>query len=89
VSAFYVGQRVRFVGLPAETSTVKTGACGIFKGAHPLAEIFTKPNTVLVVMDEGQDFGCLPDELVPVVPPHEPAELTVEELLPFLELAPA
>lgn len=94
MSRFFVGQRVRLNWKRAEsTSPVSAGSEGVvvligpFRAGDliPSGKRVPFNSDVLVNWVSGNKTLAIYDQLTPILPDgHRPAELSVEELLPFL-----
>ena len=93
MSAFFVGQRIRKVRGP---NGVGTTGCVVGVGVHDAA--VERGYSMRVLCDKAwrgasgrmwpksHVAACNPDDWEPIIPDgHRPAEISVEELLPFLK----
>jgi hypothetical protein len=85
MSAFFVGQRVRLVAIRRATNQMwRAGEEGRVAEKGP--SWLSVPSDWMIVLDNGVHGYVLEDQIEPILPSgHQPAELTVEELLPFLK----
>ena len=85
MARFFVGQRVRFVASRYEIGRKFIGQEARIVAAIPDPRIGIN-SEFGVVFDSGATASVCAYQLEPTIPSgHQPAELTVEELLPFLK----
>lgn len=87
MSRFFVGQRVRIVDCddPSDLEAMRLVGCEAVVDSIDIVNEEGDPGNIGVTVGSIDSFCFWPWELEPILPSgHQPAELTVEELLPFL-----